>query len=119
VVVVKGPGIRKCERPNHPSINHGHYGPGGRYFCTDFNSPLLSEENGAAIEGRYILVFNKSTEGADLQEEALGEDFAMPTCTHCGSKNLKIRASTYGEGVNRRMHRKLVCKDCGNVNAVM
>jgi hypothetical protein len=38
-------GATHCTRSDHPSRRHGHYGYGGRSWCADFGSPLLSEEN--------------------------------------------------------------------------
>ena len=54
------PSIQTCTRSDHPDRRHGHYGPGGRYWCTDFNSPLLSPDNGGATSGRWILIFEKA-----------------------------------------------------------
>jgi hypothetical protein len=32
---------RPCTRTDHPARRHWHYGPAGRYWCTDYGSPLL------------------------------------------------------------------------------
>ena len=53
------PAIQQCTRPDHPAKRHGHYGYGGKNWCSDFGSPLLSEENLGVIEGRYIVIFEK------------------------------------------------------------
>jgi hypothetical protein len=34
-------GDRLCPRSDHPARRHWHYGPAGRYWCTDYGSPLL------------------------------------------------------------------------------
>lgn len=57
------PAIRQCTNPRHPARRHGHYGYGGRYWCSDFSSPLLSAENGGVIEGRWIVIFEKIEPG--------------------------------------------------------
>ena len=57
---MSAPAIRVCTQSDHPDRRHGHYGYGGGHWCSDFNSPLLSEENGGHIEGRYIVIFEKS-----------------------------------------------------------
>jgi hypothetical protein len=56
---MSAPPVQVCTYPDYPARRHGHYG--GRYWCTDFNSPLLSEDNGAAIQGRWILIFEKAS----------------------------------------------------------
>lgn len=53
----KPPAIRQCDRADHPAKRHGHYGYGGRYWCSDFNSPLLGEGNMGHVEGGYIVIF--------------------------------------------------------------
>jgi len=57
---MSAPAIQVCKYPDHPDRRHGHCGYGGSQWCSDFNSPLLSEENGGQVEGRYILIFEKS-----------------------------------------------------------
>lgn len=59
------PAIRTCDRTDHPARRHGHYGYGGRYWCTDFRSPLLSEENLGHIERGWIVLFEKTEGGTD------------------------------------------------------
>lgn len=51
------PAIRLCTRSDHPIRRHGHYGYGGRYWCCDFNSSLLSEDNMGHIERGWIVIF--------------------------------------------------------------
>ncbi len=53
------PAIQVCTRADHPAKRHGHYGYGGRYACTDFNSPLLGEENMGFVERGWILIYEK------------------------------------------------------------
>jgi hypothetical protein len=53
------PPIQTCTYPDHPARRHGHYGA-GPYWCSDFNSPLLSADNGGHVQGGYILIFEKS-----------------------------------------------------------
>lgn len=55
------PAIQVCTRADHPASRHGHYGYGGRYWCTDLRSPLLSEENMGAVERGWILIYEKPT----------------------------------------------------------
>lgn len=59
------PAIRTCAQSDHPERRHGHYGYGGRYWCTDFRSPLLSEENLGHIERGWIVLFEKTEGGTD------------------------------------------------------
>lgn len=47
------------------------------------------------------------------------EGWKKPKCPKCNSGNLKIKAEVIGEGLYRRMHRKLVCVDCQNVLAIL
>lgn len=54
------PAIQQCTRSDHPARRHGHYGPGGRYWCTDFGSPALDPDNGGYTQGGYILIFEKA-----------------------------------------------------------
>jgi hypothetical protein len=35
-----------CTRADHPERPHWHYGPAGRYWCTDRFSPLLMDSDG-------------------------------------------------------------------------
>lgn len=56
------PPIQVCTHPDHPARRHGHYGYGGRYWCSDFRSPLMSEENNAATWKGWILIFEKSAD---------------------------------------------------------
>ena len=53
----KPPAIRTCTYPDHPKRRHGHY---GSFWCTDFNSPLLSRENGGVVERGWIVIFEKA-----------------------------------------------------------
>lgn len=55
----KPPAIQICTRPDHPARRHGHYGAGGRHWCSDFGSPLLDRDNGGVTQGRFILIFEK------------------------------------------------------------
>lgn len=55
----KPPAIQICTRADHPAKRHGHYGYGGRSWCSDFGSPLLSEDNMGHIENGYIVIFEK------------------------------------------------------------
>ena len=57
----KPPAIQQCTHAEHTAKRHGHYGYGGRYSCTDFNSPLLAEENMGHVEHGYIVIFEKDT----------------------------------------------------------
>lgn len=54
----KPPAIRECAFPDHPARRHGHYGIGS-FWCSDFGSPLLSEDNGGHIERGWIVIFEK------------------------------------------------------------
>ena len=56
----KPPAIRECTYSNHPARRHGHYL--GHYWCADFRSPLLSEENGGCVERGWIVIFEKTEE---------------------------------------------------------
>lgn len=56
------PPIQVCTHPTHPARRHGHYGYGGAHWCTDFNSPALSEENMGHVEGGWIVLYEKPTE---------------------------------------------------------
>lgn len=55
------PTIKTCTNAKHPAKRHGHYGYGGAHWCSDFRSPLLSEDNGGDIESGYIVIFEKPT----------------------------------------------------------
>ncbi|HEY5443376.1 MAG TPA: hypothetical protein VIJ87_02685 [Pyrinomonadaceae bacterium] len=57
--MTKPPPIQICTREDHPARRHGHYGYGGRYWCADLRSPLLSEENLGVIRNGYIVLFEK------------------------------------------------------------
>jgi hypothetical protein len=57
------PAIRVCTRADHPAKRHGHYGYGGAHWCSDFRSPLLSEDNMGHVERGWIVIFEKP--GAD------------------------------------------------------
>lgn len=59
---MKPPPIQICTHSDHPARRHGHYGYGGRYWCSDFNSPLLSEENMGHVRNGWILIFEKPTQ---------------------------------------------------------
>lgn len=54
----------KCSYDDHPSRPHGHYGYGGRYWCSDLRSPLLSADNGGVVRGGYIVVFAREANDA-------------------------------------------------------
>ena len=54
------PPIQKCHNPNHPAKRHGHYGFGGIHWCSDWGSPLLSEENMGHVQNGYIVIFEKA-----------------------------------------------------------
>ena len=56
---MSAPAIQVCTRSDHPDGRHGHYGYGDRYACTDFNSPLLDEDNMGHVDGGYIVIFEK------------------------------------------------------------
>ncbi len=56
----KPPAIRECTQPDHPARRHGHYGH-GPYWCADFKSPHLAEENGGRVERGWIVIFEKAT----------------------------------------------------------
>ena len=51
------PAVRECRNSNHPAKPHGHYGFGGAHWCSDFNSPLLSEENLGDVERGWIVIY--------------------------------------------------------------
>lgn len=57
------PAIRTCTERDHPARRHGHYGA-GPYWCSDFNSPALSSDNGGHVERGWIVIYEK-TEEAD------------------------------------------------------
>jgi hypothetical protein len=53
------PPVQQCTNPDHPARRHGHYGYAG-HWCTDFNSPLLGEDNGGHIERGWIVLYERS-----------------------------------------------------------
>ena len=55
----KPPAVRTCTRSDHPARRHGHYGYGGRHWCSDFGSALLSEDNMGDVERGWIVIFEK------------------------------------------------------------
>jgi hypothetical protein len=57
-----------CDRSDHPEREHWHYGPGGCYWCTDVNSPLL-QQRGTSHEsdGRIYSKTSKEARDADVR----------------------------------------------------
>lgn len=49
-----------CGYRDHPEKIHGHYGFGGRHWCSDLGSPLLDRANLGVYENGQLVLYSNT-----------------------------------------------------------